>query len=438
MILISPLILISEESDLLTRLMLMAVWAVLDARWVFTPAESDWRNTDFTAETLVLLLAACKVFSLSDAMTSVWLAPLLTTHALATCIYLLYPAEHTVIPPPPRSLAIVLILCTLLAAYSTLLILLDEDASVVSTRSILLLMQAALAISLLASRSHARWLRSWLLLQLCELPYYYSRSATLFAVCIFILLAVVLVVASQEARRTYLLPVPGIEQIEAFVGYGLHLASQLLLAPVLYLCAATLCASVVIASSTQAWYTSTATFPPELQGICEDITDVLQTYVKPIWQFTGDPVIQQILVPALSEVSLARLSIYRAIYPLLPIFVTGRDGLSQTYVSADELAALLTLLFGPVITLVAVAASLFPRGSALVRSPVFWLFATFTNAVFLVLTQVATGLSVQVVRVIFVESEYTRTYTDAGRVAIVATGGLVGSCLAMVLVASVK
>jgi hypothetical protein len=433
-ILLAPLTLVSDEPDTWTRLMLMAIWAVMNSRWVFTKAESDWRNCDFLAETLLWAIAACKVLNLSTQTASGWLVPFLCVHALATSVYLIYPTKK-ITPLPDHNLLTTIILSVLMGGQSVALILLDDQNTLVSTRSVLLLGESAVSV-LLVTRRSPRFLQTWMLYQLCTWPFYYRRADILFAVCVYVLLAVVLMVLmedmhGQRGRRTH-----GMSLCEHVLGYAMFLLGKLIMAPVLYLSLATVSACVLVASFAEEWYTSTATFPPELAELCGDITDILQTYIKPIWEFTGDPLVQEVLVPALSEVSLARLSIYRAINPLLPIFVQGRDGVSQTYTPSDELAALLMLLAGPLVVLVAVVASLFPRGGALIQSPVFWLYTTFASAAFLVLTQIATGLTAHVVQIIFVESEYSRVYTEAGNLALLSSAGLLFACFMMVMVAS--
>jgi hypothetical protein len=447
-LLVSPLALISRESNTLDRLMLMAVWTVLNARWVFSKADSNWRNSDFFADTLVLLLATCKVLNLSTQTAAGWLVPILTVHGMATLVYLLYPegwrdtdslqsVEKAVLSsghPPARPLWATVTFSLLLAGQGAALAFLDSQSQMTSTRSILLLVESAVAVQLVSRPAKLRWIQSWMLLQLCTLPFYYSRDNLLFAVALYVLLAVMMLSVTVDALTGKSRGLPVLSQLWDLVEYGLTLVGQLLLSPVLYLSLAVLCAAVIISSSPDAWYTSTATFPSALQKLSKKILGILDEFIKPVWIVTSDPVVQQILIPAASEIGLARLSIYRAVYQLLPIFVYGRDGVVQTYTPLLNLSSLLLLIAGPVLVALSVAASLFPNGGMLIQSPIFWLIATAASAFFLIVTQVVTGITGQIVRILFKESEYSRNYTQSGELAFLCSCGLLLACFMMVLV----
>jgi len=437
-LLASPVLLISRESDTLHKLMLMGVWMVLNARWVFGKADSNWRNFDFLAEVLVLAIASCKTLYLSKAAASEWLLPLLLVLAIATFVYLLYPggwlasSDAEKVKPKKKPVWATVAFSLLLGGQGAALAFLDSNSSITSVRSVLILVESACAVTL-AGRPSASWIQTWMLLQLCSLPEFYARSDLLFVVCLYTILATLLLLVAQDGHRKGGLPV--FSQLWHLVDYGLRLVGRLLTSRVLYLSVLLLSFFTISMAMTEAWHTSTSTTSPRLKVICADVLDVVDEYIKPVWEFTGDPVIQEVLVPAASEIALARLSVFRVLYFLIPVALLGRDGGSYTFTPVDVLGALLSFL-GPCISALAVLCSLFPRGDSLARSPVFWLAMTFLNVPFVIFTQVATGIRVQVIRVLFVESEYSRVHTPTGELAALASLCMLGASLLLFVAAS--
>lgn len=453
-VLIAPLLFTSSEKDTLGKIVIALVWAVLDANWVLRE-RSPSEPVDAVGDFSVFGLAMVYVLLVSTQPT-IWLLPLV---ALATLILLLHLFEYTNTTnaaPPTDAWKPVLsfqIIVSVLAggmglavgyfyASDTVSDGADQanppDGKLISVASLLFILTALLSF-LISNRPYPlAHLQQWGLLQLCVLPILYRVSVLTFAIQGGVLATVfVLITAAQNPYTSDSIPL--LSGVKALGLSLLEIIVNVLGSPVPWMLGVLFSAAVLVGVLTDDWYVTHVTFPKEVQKLARFLLSIINI-VKPYIEITNEPVVQQILFPAAPEIGLSRMAIYRLVTPVYPYLVAGDEGVYSTSTPTKSLAALLSFIPGPVLAVVGVVCTVFPRGAAFSRSAVFWILCCMGSVAFLMFSQLAASGSVLLVRFLYWDKEgceLERDYTDSGEMALIASCVMAGCCLVLSVVTAV-
>lgn len=437
-VLVAPLLFVIDEEALATRAGVALVWAVLYQRWAFRDRVEP--APDIVGDCVVVAQAALFLLVLVR-QPSPFLLPLV---ALVGLLFLLHlfrtlPSPSPK-PDPPQWRPSPLVrgcLTLLMGAHGFVLPLLvdmdrgaGENGGLVSVPNLLWALSAGTAVLLASRLFPLRVLGQWLALQLAMAPHVHGQSAlALWAHLLLLGLCFVLLVSSLRPATARSVPV--LSALVTLVRSAVEAVVGVLREPLPYQLGVLFAFALLVGGLADDWHTSHVTFPPELVRICDFWLDVADE-IRPFYEITSDGYVQQILLPALTEIGQVRLLIKRILESAAPILFAGSKGVSFTFSMRGDVAAVLSFIAGPCLAVVAVLASVFPRGAAFARAPLYWLVVTLGCSVFFLFTQFTSGATVTVVRVLFVDSRFTRTYTAAGRLAYVGSLLMLACSLALV------
>lgn len=287
-------------------------------------------------------------------------------------------------------------------------------------------------------------LLQWMLLQIATLPLV-TTSATLFVIKIIVLIAVIVLCllmtrdvnpdAPLTINRFWIrLPFTGAWELflTAFDLFKLVVAN-----PRTYQICILFAFAVLLGTMDKAWFYTHVHFPKGIRKICEAALWLIDNIIAVFYKYTNQDDVQQILKIAGHAIGQVRANIYRTLTPVYKWLVKGKIGLEHTFVPTQHTLPLVTFLFGPFIASAGVMVQVFQDGAVFARSKWFWAAAFFGNLLFFFATTALPGTNVTLVHAVFIESEYSRVYSDNGKIAFVATVVILVACLALFAITSV-
>jgi hypothetical protein len=204
-----------------------------------------------------------------------------------------------------------------------------------------------------------------------------------------------------------------------------------------YQIAAMASACIVVHTTNAVWYTSVTTFPPDVERPCGDILGVIDTYLRPFFEFTSDPDFQTTLEVTMPEIAGVRVFLNKLLFVAYSPLTKCHTGVSHTTQPINDLFLLGTIGF-LCVTCIAALAQVFPRGQALAQSKWFWAISALGG----ILNLVATHLLSDAVPIfwfsLFEGSTYERTYTDVGFVALYSQAVFTACCIALFVCLSLE
>lgn len=408
----------------------LAAWALPMSQAL--PVDAEPRHDGILADVLVLLLVGVRTLqglqqaSLDTTRDWVWLAPLLVA-LLHTC--LIHIDQETEGTPVFDRRGLVLMMMVR-AVCGAMLAYLARDA----TSQILFAAETALGLVLvlqLRSVTHAASdsVRALVYLDAAAFLVYEDDAWVLHAV-----LPVATGVLALVALHTHTAVYTRVQRVARVlvtpVRAALDGVCALLASPLPYEMAFLVSGIVLAASLNKVWYTSHSTFPDTIATPARVGKSFIDDYVRVFYEFTSDATFQRTIAIAVPEFGQLRGVVNRVVRTSYRPLRMAADGVSASFVPSESLAAIVCLV--PIaVVWAATVIQVVPEGMAYVKSKWFWALGAVVSLVSFVQLHVASDTSVSLWNFVLDDIDYTRTYTQTGRIAVAAHLVLGAACVAL-------